>query len=226
MAADEVLLAGAEAGRASLRFYEWSEPTLSLGYFQPVSKRDSDQRLIRLPLVRRPTGGDALVHHFELTYALALPADGEWYGETPWSLRMHHIIAAALRGLGVQSEPCNQCLPTPFTGVLCFKHQAPGDVLIGPSKIVGSAQRRRRGAVLQHGAILLTVSPYTPSLPGIRELTNLSLAAPIVREALIAEFTRATGWSLAPEDWSEQEVRQIKDLTATRYTQDSWNRKR
>ncbi len=78
MAADESLLEAAIAGAASLRFYGWSVPTLSLGYFQPQSVRLADSRLTGLPWVRRPTGGAALVHHHELTYAVALPAGRPW----------------------------------------------------------------------------------------------------------------------------------------------------
>ena len=71
MALDEVLLEGAILGEASLRFYQWREPTVSLGYFQPYAAAAG---LAGLPLVRRPTGGDLLVHHHELTYTLALAA--------------------------------------------------------------------------------------------------------------------------------------------------------
>src|SRR5262245_26411902 len=73
MAADEALLGSAVAGTASLRFYGWSPPTLSLGYFQPEGVRRRDARLAGLPYVRRPSGGRTLVHDRELTYALALP---------------------------------------------------------------------------------------------------------------------------------------------------------
>src|SRR5205814_9219218 len=78
MAADEVLLESAAAGIASLRFYGWSEATLSLGYFQPERLRHEDERLTGLPYVRRPSGGATLVHHHEVTYALALPAGPPW----------------------------------------------------------------------------------------------------------------------------------------------------
>src|SRR5947199_97360 len=78
MAADDALLEGtATSGRPALRFYAWDPPTLSLGYFQPAADRLADPRLAALPFVRRPTGGGAIVHHHELTYALALPP-GSW----------------------------------------------------------------------------------------------------------------------------------------------------
>jgi lipoyl(octanoyl) transferase len=168
MAADETLLESAAAGRASLRFYTWSEATVSLGYFQPDEPRRQDTVLAALPFVRRPSGGDALVHHHELTYALAVPAEREWQ---TCMCQMHHIIADALREWNIAVELCaaERLLASPT--FLCFRHLTPGDVLLGPAKIVGSAQRRRRG-LLQHGAILLAASPFAPVLPGIRELSD------------------------------------------------------
>src|SRR5436190_9111559 len=89
MAADEVLLESAAAGVASLRFYGWEQPTLSLGYFQPERLRHQNESLRTLPYVRRPSGGATLVHHHEVTYALALPAAQAWHDGGPWLRRMH-----------------------------------------------------------------------------------------------------------------------------------------
>ncbi|HMF12835.1 MAG TPA: hypothetical protein VKE94_11030, partial [Gemmataceae bacterium] len=104
MAADEALLHSALDGTASLRFYGWSPATLSLGYFQPASVRNADPRLRALPFVRRPSGGDTLVHHHEMTYALTLPAGPPWQPRgTTWLGRMHGIIACGLRDLGISA---------------------------------------------------------------------------------------------------------------------------
>src|SRR4051812_37437670 len=70
MADDDALLESAAAGVASLRFYGWCEPTLSLGYFQPAGPARAFPRLADLAWLRRPSGGSALVHHHELTYAV------------------------------------------------------------------------------------------------------------------------------------------------------------
>src|SRR5437899_518235 len=89
MAADEVLLESAVRGLASLRFYGWPAATLSLGYFQPAAVRRADPTLSALPWVRRPSGGSALVHHHEITYALALPAGAPWQTRKGCALCMH-----------------------------------------------------------------------------------------------------------------------------------------
>src|SRR5437867_11338218 len=89
MAADEALLDRAIAGRAGLRFYTWSEPTLSLGYFQRATERLNVDNLSGLPFVRRLTGGGAIAHHHELTYGLARPLAPPWPGAADWVRRMH-----------------------------------------------------------------------------------------------------------------------------------------
>src|SRR5262245_40266014 len=105
MACDEVLLRSALERRvASLRFYSWSEPTLSLGYFQAHAERLTHPLLTSVAYVRRPTGGAAILHDRELTYALALPAGEPWHTEESWLCRLHHAVAAALNGFGVESH--------------------------------------------------------------------------------------------------------------------------
>jgi lipoate-protein ligase A len=226
MAADEVLLEAAAAGVASLRFYGWSEATVSLGYFQPERRRLEEEPLARLPFVRRPSGGDALVHHHEVTYVLALPPGPPWQGGEPWPQRMHGMIAAALASLGVAARLYAPATGAAFTGVLCFRHLTAGDVVVGAAKLVGSAQRRQRGALLQHGGILLAASPYTPSLPGIREVSGRELSPAEVCAAVGAEFARQTGWEFVAADWSRHERERVEAIAAARYGHDAWNRKR
>ncbi len=225
MAADEALLEAALAGAAALRFYGWSAPTLSLGYFQPQSVRHSDPLLADLPWVRRPTGGAALVHHHELTYALALPAGAPWqtHGES-WLARMHGIIVEALVGWTAGTESVLE--ESKYGEILCFLHHTPGDLRIGRAKVVGSAQRRPRGALLQHGAVLLAASPFTPNLPGVAELAGRRPDAALVAAAIADRFVRRTGWRLEPSDWTEGERRRINALAAAKYSDPAWNDKR
>jgi len=226
MAADEALLESTQTGVAALRFYGWSEPTLSLGYFQAERSRVSSHLLAGLPFVRRPTGGDALVHHHEVTYALALPAGPPWQTGPSWLQRMHGIISAALEQRGVMAPLSAPADNPAFSGVLCFQHITPGDVVIGLAKVVGSAQRRQRGALLQHGGILLACSPHTPELPGIKELSGKSLTPEDISKAVAAEFTRQTGWQLLPAEWTNEEQQRIEHFVETKYTRETWNRKR
>jgi lipoate-protein ligase A len=230
MAADEVVLESAAAGVASLRFYGWSVATLSLGYFQPEELRRRDPRLAGLPYVRRPTGGATLIHHHELTYALALPANPRWQPQerpvSSWLRRVHAIIAAALDDLGIESRVGPSQDEPAFSGFFCFQHLTAGDLLIGKDKVVGSAQRRQHGALLQHGAILLAASPHAPVLPGIRELGGITVAVPDLIAALRVQWVRHTGWILRDGDWNETERRRIEELVDRKYGQTSWNAKR
>jgi lipoate-protein ligase A len=226
MAADETLLESAMLGSASLRFYSWSQPTLSLGYFQPHTIREKNPRLAQLPFVRRPTGGDAIVHHFELTYALTLPVVADWQAGESWLSRMHRMVVAALAALGVGASLHEGSASAPPGGLLCFNEPTHGDVMLAGSKVVGSAQRRRKGALLQHGSILLGTSPFAPQLPGIRESSGHDLSAASVAQAVLAELTRQQRWTMIPGDWTDAEKHRIEELIQTRYRQDSWNRKR
>jgi lipoate-protein ligase A len=230
MAADEALLESAAAGVASLRFYGWSGPTLTLGYFQPEEVRRRDPALAGLPWVRRPSGGHALVHHHELTYALALPPGPPWQdraaGPSAWLCKVHHVIAAALASFGVDVRPF-ECAPgEAFQGVLCFRHFTPGDLLIGSAKVVGSAQRRYHGAWVQHGGILLATSAHAPALPGILELTGRHLDPQETATAVAGELERATGWRVVPGEWTPAELRRLEELVANKYSQPAWNAKR
>lgn len=226
MAADEVLLESAHAGIASLRFYRWSAATVSLGYFQPHHARQHDERLANLPYVRRPTGGGALVHHHELTYALAMPSGSRLQssGHGSWLCRMHTIIAEGLAELDVKPDTVSHEQPAP--NLLCFHHLTPGDLVLNSAKVVGSAQRRQRGALLQHGSILLAASPHTPTLPGIREFTGRTVAIPDLATALERAFVAETGWTLKAGDWTPSEHARIGELVRIKYGQSVWNQKR
>ena len=203
MAADEALLDHTARGRPALRFYTWSAPTLSLGYFQRSADRLTDARIAGLPYVRRPTGGGAIVHHHELTYALALPIELS-RGEPDWICRMHDVVRTALVDFGVPSVMLGCGRETGRDRFLCFEHLTPGDVVIGDAKVVGSARRKRLGAVLQHGSILLAASPFTPRLTGIRELVGVTIEAGLLAQAMAEAFQRTTSWELREGEWQGQ----------------------
>jgi lipoyl(octanoyl) transferase len=225
MAADEILACSAAKGIASLRFYGWTPASLSLGYFQSHVVRHTDSRLAMLPFVRRPSGGATLVHQHEITYALALPAGLPWQGSESWLMRMHRIIAAALTELGIDCKfVCGESIK--HGDVLCFQQHTCGDVLCGGKKVVGSAQRKYRQALMQHGSILLAQSEYTPDLPGIRELISVTLTPAAVHAAIRSAFAEATGWRIEEADWSDAEKQWASELAAQKYATAAWNEKR
>lgn len=226
MAADETMLLAAEQGSACLRFYAWSEPTVSLGYFQRAADRASVPGLERLAWVRRSTGGGALVHHHEITYALALPAGPTWdSGARPWTCRLHDIIQTSLRKLGIESEVLTCGQPQSEREFLCFKHHTTGDLVIQGHKIAGSAQRRQHGAIMQHGGILLKQSEHAPMLPGIAELTGKEVTPLQLFPLIMMELAMQTGWKISRSDWTEAEQTVYAEALA-KYRSAEWNEKR
>jgi lipoyl(octanoyl) transferase len=220
MAADEALLeSAAERGAASLRFYSWSEPTLSLGYFQPAAVANHVPG--HLPWVRRSTGGGAIVHHHELTYALALPDSKEWRLPEPWTCRFHHLIRDILAESGIESRAVLCGEEQRLGDGLCFLHQTPGDLLIRGSKVVGSAQRKRKGAILQHGSILLARSEFAPMLPGINDSEE---AVGFTPQALAERL--ASHFAVQPGDWTDEERDHTAAIRAEKYANPEWNLKR
>ncbi|MDD5089038.1 MAG: hypothetical protein PHI18_09630 [bacterium] len=159
MKQDRDLLEAAERtdARRILRFYEWSEPTLSLGYHQSPDVLDRE-RLAQdhIPSVQRPTGGAAVLHSQELTYAIVIPV-GEGFEAAATLLEgVSRAIAGALRTLGVAADvsPRGDPLTALKNRTSCFLRTSRWEVTVGGKKIVGSAQRRLTRAVLQHGSIL------------------------------------------------------------------------
>ena len=227
MALDESLLeTAASRGTASLRFYAWTEPTVSLGYFQPATVRHDVPRLAELAWVRRPTGGAAIVHHHELTYSLALPAAKAWHGE-PWVCRFHKVLQAVLADRGVSADAVGCDGERELGPVLCFLHQTTGDLLMNGSKVAGSAQRKLRGALLQHGSLLLRRSEFAPALGGMCDLAARDLFTPEkLADLLTVGLAADTGLGIEPGDWTAAERERAAAIRAEKYANPEWNGKR
>lgn len=172
---DAELLERAVAGGAALRFYGWNEPTVSVGYFQAGETISVPPRFAGLPMVRRLSGGGAILHHHELTYSCVIPKTHP-LAISPGRLYdlVHEAIIRVLSQRGIDARMRgNEAFED--QSFLCFARGDARDIVIGRHKIVGSAQRRRQGAVLQHGSLLLQASEWTPEFPGIAELTGIRL---------------------------------------------------
>jgi lipoate-protein ligase A len=203
MARDHALALELSAGAAVLRLYRWDAPTLSLGRNEPARDRIDRDRAAGLgvAVVRRPTGGRAVLHWRELTYAVALPAAAlpprAAYG---W---INARLADALASLGVPAKIAGAGgpAPRPDSGP-CFQGAAPGEVEVGGRKLVGSAQVRVRGTsgdvLLQHGSILihddqaLLAELGVPGDPGrpaaLREVLGRAPGAGELEAALVEAF--------------------------------------
>ncbi|MFO0879350.1 MAG: lipoate--protein ligase family protein [Gemmataceae bacterium] len=224
MAADDLLLDAATSGTASLRFYGWDTATLSLGYFQAAQPAHTSPALASLPWLRRRTGGAALVHHHELTYALALPPDmvGSFV-TSGWIVRVHQSVQAALAEYGIVADLC--AAEQRLGEVLCFLHHTPGDLVLAGHKIAGSAQRKQRGALLQHGGILLAQSEHTLQLPGLTELTGRQLPSQELAARIIAWLEATCDWQTVPTAWTASE-QAVRPAHADRYRDPAWNHRR
>lgn len=167
MAADELLAEEADRrGDLVIRFYSWTTPTVSLGAFQRLEDAAACAAIEGLPIVRRPSGGGAILHGTDLTYAAAVPKSHPC-GGVPQALydAVHRAAIAALAEFGFAARlhvPDGD--DPPADALLCFSRRSPGDVVVrrpgepaGPAdpKVLGSAQRRLGGTVLQHGSLLV-----------------------------------------------------------------------
>jgi len=152
MALDAALLeAGLELPGPVLRFYSWTEPAASFGYFQKYA--DVERMTHLRPLVRRPTGGGLVPHDADWTYSLTVPPAHSWYSlsATESYQQMHEWIREAFAKLGVASELAPACRKT-GPGE-CFVGHEKFDLLWEGRKIAGAAQRRTRAGLLIQGSV-------------------------------------------------------------------------
>ncbi|HIQ23119.1 MAG TPA: lipoate--protein ligase family protein [Planctomycetes bacterium] len=230
MAVDEVLFDWTgQTGRACLRFYRWDQPTLSLGYFQTYELRRGHQPSAGCPVVRRLTGGGAILHDRELTYSLALPSTHP-LAKKRLALyeAVHQTLAEVLAEWRVEASlhPAGDPCPAGAQPFLCFHRRSPGDVVAGGVKVAGSAQRRSATAVLQHGSVLLDRSRCAPDVPGLADLAGPG----IDDRALIGPWLRRLADRLAfawyEEPLSEAEQAAASKLVETKYDNPLWTRHR
>lgn len=223
MAVDEALLESAlQNGISTVRVYRWEEATLSLGYFQNPADVADDRQLSALPMVRRLSGGGAIVHHHELTYSFALaPRQIPTAEPTQLYAIVHTAIINWLKQHGVDSAMRGAppaANPSQEEAFLCFSRGDPHDVVIDGSKILGSAQRRRRGAVLQHGSLVLRTSPFAGHLPGLFELAgDLEFNDAGSEAGLGAAIASSLCDSATPGSLSLEERKRSEQLERERY---------
>ncbi len=229
MALDELLLnRSLQSDCAAVRVYRWSSPTLTLGYFQK-QLGDVPQPLRQLDCVRRLSGGGAILHDCELTYSCSLPAGHPVRSDPSLLYRMvHDPLIELLNSCGAdvclrrdyQAEQATDQQKTSQSSAgmgaepfLCFLRANDNDIVSSSGiKVVGSAQRRRRGAILQHGSIMLKSSTLVPQLPGLQDLfqnfdtQRLQRELPQVIAAAVAHRSELSGFTTAELAAAEQSL--------------------
>jgi lipoate-protein ligase A len=253
MAADEAILEAVGRGESisTLRLYAWEPACLSLGYAQPI--RDVDlPRLQRRgwDLVRRPTGGRAVLHTDELTYAVIAPLNEPRVAGTV--LESYHRLALALvRALTLLSMQVEvnekSATPQPINAnPVCFEVPSTYEITVGGKKLVGSAQARRKEGVLQHGSLplggdlsrILEVLGFPSDKDRSLASTRLLERATTVEtalgrkvswkeasEAIIGAFESELAMDLQPGCLSMEEKKRITELIEIKYGNSSWLKK-
>jgi lipoate-protein ligase A len=157
MARDVALQArAARTGETVFSIYSWMRPTLSFGRNQTARNLyDLEKmRAAKLDAVRRPTGGRAILHHREITYSVTAPIEGASLSETYSAI--NRILQLGLSSLGVLVEVAAGSERAEIPSIKpCFETPARGELIADGAKLVGSAQWRENGALLQHGSILV-----------------------------------------------------------------------
>ncbi len=227
MAVDEALLESAvQHHDCTVRIYRWNAATVSLGYFQPAGHTALYPQLADLPVVRRLSGGGAIVHHHEMTYSCMVPAAHPLAAD-PTALygRAHEAIITILAGHGITAVLRGDEAHGSEEPLLCFGRGDRHDIVVDGHKIVGSAQRRRRGSILQHGSLLIRRSEFVPDYPGISDLARWPDPTADFEHLLGERIAAALAASRFPGELSASEREFAQKLEANKYCQLAWGRR-
>lgn len=254
MAVDEALLENTYRGETlpTLRLYAWSPPCLSLGYAQPFSDVNfSATEKLSWDVVRRPTGGRAILHRDELTYAVVGPASEPLLtgGVLESYRRISKALLQALNQLGVpakvsekSSHQTNQTTQNP----VCFDIPSNYEITVEGKKLIGSAQARRREGILQHGSLplygditqiikVLSFSDNGNQLKASHRLSDraITLEATLgykitweeVAQEIIDTFQEVLNIKFEPGDLSRAELDRATKLEKDKYLSPEWSRR-
>lgn len=252
MAIDEAIMVHCAEGKVppTLRFYRWNPPTLTLGYFQKAAKTVELERCAELGIdvVRRLTGGRSVLHDRELTYSLIMGKDSN---EVPESVTQSYRILSeglllGLRYLGIpaaMSGPA-QSRGAAGTSGACFDALSSYELEVDGKKIVGSAQARRFGALLQHGSVMNDLSVDTlfavlreddperkaearerflEKATSIRHVTGSAMDWEDLSSAFFRGFDEALGGSFHRSPLKESELSMARALATEKYGSPKWN---
>lgn len=248
MAVDEAILS---AGIPTLRFYEWSPGCLSLGYGQKIAEVDDERAAaIGWDIVRRPTGGRAILHIDELTYSLVLPADDPIAGNgiIESYRQISNALMAGLQHLGIRPAAERSTERDPAHSPVCFETISHYEIAVSGRKLIGSAQMRRKEGVLQHGSLPLDgdigricdVLPYpdddnreqaraqvrTRATTLADALDGQTVAWEVAAEAMADGFREIFDVDFAHAELSSAERGHVDQLVQVKYANPDWTARR
>lgn len=244
MAVDEAIATAVRKGSSppTLRLYGWERTSVSLGFFQKITDLDTvfcDKN--NIPVVRRPTGGRAILHGDELTYSFSSGNSGTFSRGILDSYRkLSTALKSALETLGltlsIKSERESRSNLT--RSPLCFKSMSYGEISFKGGKLVGSAQKRWKDGFLQQGSI-----PYATDAELVRRVFKLGSSADPegcaglrdivadldpdgLKEAIILTFENAFGIRLIPSSLHQEEILLARELESRKYLSREWTAQR
>ncbi|MFC7440931.1 lipoate--protein ligase family protein [Laceyella putida] len=252
MAIDEAILQLHREGNVppTIRFYGWTQPTLSIGYFQKAKKEIDFVKLREkgFGFVRRMTGGRAVLHDQELTYSVIAREDHPLMPATV--SESYRVISqgllAGFRRLGLEAylAPPKTEGRSGVASSACFDSPSDYELVVGGRKVAGSAQTRQRGVILQHGSILLDLDAdalfdvlifpservrhrlkqsFVEKAVAIRQLAEREIDLEECKRAFYEGFGEGMGIQLKPGALTEEEWERAQQLIETRYAHDEWN---
>ncbi|ABX05505.1 MAG TPA: lipoate--protein ligase family protein [Herpetosiphon sp.] len=246
MAIDHALVLHAnQSPYPTLRIYRWQPACLSIGAFQPYSDVNvAACQQAQIEIVRRPTGGRAILHDAELTYSITAPNSNPLLGGRVLKTyrTISHGLLVGLRQLVSTVDWATSTSDGPKSAA-CFDTPSDFEITVAGRKLVGSAQTRTRGAILQHGTVLLQADRQQLSqvlhLP--TELDSAALAERLIaldeaaqrpvsfdeaQQAIVAGFATAFNLEFQPDQLTEQELATAERLRHERYTNPEWLQRR
>jgi lipoyl(octanoyl) transferase len=250
MAVDEAILEKARVGEVlpTLRLYAWKPPCLSLGYAQSIHDVDLDLLAVKgWDIVRRPTGGKAILHTDELTYSVIGPqSEPRLAGSVIESYRC--LSSALLEALHLVNLPARAQSEVHTTsentnGPVCFEVPSNYEIIVDGKKLIGSAQARKKGGVLQHGSLPLfgdlrritevLVFPEEEAritagerllarATTVESVLNNQLSWENTAQAFARAFTEILNLDLIEDDLTTSEKERAEELVVTKYANHEW----
>jgi len=242
MAIDEAMLLAHAVGLTipTLRLYRWSPPAVSIGLLQQIETVNENAcRQLGLDIVRRPSGGGAVLHQYEVTYAIVI--DGRICPEGSSVMATYRWLAkgliAGLKRLGIEVSLPKQTHPSQQkTASFCFARLSDADLTFAGLKIGGSAQARRRQFLLQHGSIPLRLeTKVIEQIFGwsgqweftcLEEILGQEVTPDEFAEALIWGLSEALGISFTVSGLTPTELQLAEVLFQQKYSTEEWTRER